>query len=178
MEWIFIGILVVIIVVLLLKDSRRNQEIAELAEELAEVQLADKVQQARKEAVEKSNQIVKGKVLEQFAPYFATFPYHPQDARFLGSPIDFVVFDGLTEGEIRQIVFVEVKTGNMDRKLPKREQQVKDCIAQGKVSWVFVQHPQLNEADYAYPQKLMKTSISTKLWGKVKSILGGKIDKA
>jgi predicted Holliday junction resolvase-like endonuclease len=167
MEWIFIGILLVIIVVLLLKDSRRNQEIAELAEELAEVQLADKVQQARKEAVEKSNQIVKGKVLEQFAPYFATFPFHPQDARFVGSPIDFVVFDGLTEGEIKQIVFVEVKTGNMDRKLPKRELQVKECIEQGKVSWVFVQHPQLNEANYTYSQDLVKRSVSKKIWSSV-----------
>ncbi len=142
-EWIFIVILLVIIVILLFKDRKRHEEITQLAEELAAVQVQDQIQQARKDAIDKSNQIVKGKVLEHFSPYFPTFPYNPQDARFLGSPIDFIVFDGLSEGELRQIIFVEVKTGTQDRKLPKREQQVKECIIQGKVQWVFVQHPVL-----------------------------------
>jgi hypothetical protein len=55
----------------------------------------------------------------------------------------------------------------MDRKLPKRELQVKECIEQGKVSWVFVQHPQLNEANYTYSQDLVKRSVSKKIWSSV-----------
>ena len=40
------------------------------------------------------------------------FRYDPGDSRFLGSPVDFVVFAGLWEAdEVEQIVFVEVKTG-------------------------------------------------------------------
>jgi len=34
---------------------------------------------------------------------------NPKDARFLGTPLDFIVFDGLDEGEVRRIVFVEVR---------------------------------------------------------------------
>jgi predicted Holliday junction resolvase-like endonuclease len=36
--------------------------------------------------------------------------FNSRDARFLGSPLDFVVFRRLEEGdEVRRIVFVEVK---------------------------------------------------------------------
>jgi predicted Holliday junction resolvase-like endonuclease len=145
-EWIFIGILSLIIVALVLKDRKRNDNVQALAEELAKVQVANKLSQAKKEVLDKSSQIVKGKVLEHFSPYFPNFPYNPQDARFLGSPIDFIVFDGLSEGELRKIVFVEVKTGTKDRKLPPREQMVKECIETGQVEWVYVQHPVLQES--------------------------------
>jgi predicted Holliday junction resolvase-like endonuclease len=33
------------------------------------------------------------------------------DIRFLGSPVDLVVFDGLAEGQVRRLIFVEVKSG-------------------------------------------------------------------
>ena len=145
MEWIFISILTLIIIVLLIKDRKRNEEVYVLAEEIAQTQVAEKLQQAKKDVLDKSSQIVKGKVLEHFSPYFPNFPYNPQDARFLGSPIDFIVFDGLAEGELKQIVFIEVKTGTQDRKLPKREQMVKDCVEKGNVHWIYVQHPVLQE---------------------------------
>jgi predicted Holliday junction resolvase-like endonuclease len=167
-EWVFIVILVVLLVVLLLKDRKRHEEVTALAQELAQTQVQDQLQQARKEAVEKSNQIVKGKVLEHFSPYFPTFPYNPQDARFLGSPIDFVVFDGLSEGNLKQIVFVEVKSGTQDRKLPKREQQVKDCVMQGKVHWIYVQHPVLPAQEQ---ENLLAPMTTTKsFWQQLKSI--------
>lgn len=170
-EWIFIVILLVIIVILLFKDRKRHEEITTLAEELAAVQVQDQIKQARKEAVDKSNQIVKGKVLEHFSPYFPNFPYNPQDARFLGAPIDFIVFDGLSEGELRQIVFVEVKSGTQERKLPKREQQVRDCIEKGKVHWIFVQHPVLQERENSKLFEPDADEESPSIWGKIKKIL-------
>ena len=66
-------------------------------------------------------------------PYFPDFPFNPKDARFLGSPIDLIVFDGLDAGQIEQIVLVEVKTGGSS--LSKRERQIRDVILQGKISW-------------------------------------------
>ena len=52
-------------------------------------------------------------VQEHLAPLFPAFlsQFNPKDARFLGTPLDFIVFDGLDEGEVRRVVFVEVKTG-------------------------------------------------------------------
>lgn len=62
------------------------------------------------------------------------FPYDPGDSRFLGSPVDFVVFAGLREGdEVEEIVFVEVKTGKS--RLSRREQSVRRAVEEGRVSW-------------------------------------------
>jgi predicted Holliday junction resolvase-like endonuclease len=55
------------------------------------------------------------------------------DVRFLGTPVDLVVFDGLAEGRVRRIVFVEVKTGRSS--LTIRERCVRDLIQAGEVEW-------------------------------------------
>ncbi len=59
----------------------------------------------------RSRQTLGGRFAEQLAPYFDEFNYDPTEARFLGSPIDFVVFPGIATGVPRGIVFVEVKSG-------------------------------------------------------------------
>lgn len=61
------------------------------------------------------------------------FPYNPKEVRFVGSPIDLIVFDGLDEGELRDIIFLEVKTGNSS--LSNRQRQIKDAILAGRVLW-------------------------------------------
>lgn len=70
---------------------------------------------------------------EQLVPHLPDFEFNPKDARFLGQPVDFVVFDGLDEGELRRIVFVEVKTG--ESKLTTRERQIREAIRQGRIGW-------------------------------------------
>ena len=87
----------------------------------------------KKEAIEKSKAIVRGKVTEQIAPYLPGFKYNPKDVRFIGSPIDFVVFDGLDEGDLRKVVFVEVKTGKAS--LSNREKLIKEAIEEKRVAW-------------------------------------------
>jgi predicted Holliday junction resolvase-like endonuclease len=56
-----------------------------------------------------------------------------QDVRFLGSPIDLVIFDGLAEGRLRRIVFLEIKTGRSG--LTHRERCVRDVIHAGDIEW-------------------------------------------
>jgi predicted Holliday junction resolvase-like endonuclease len=46
------------------------------------------------------------------------FTFNGRDAQPLGSPVDFIVFDGLDEGELREIVFVEVKSGKRSQLNP------------------------------------------------------------
>ncbi|MHB1496325.1 MAG: Holliday junction resolvase-like protein [Acidimicrobiales bacterium] len=90
---------------------------------------------ARQDSLTRSHMTVSGKVQEHLAPLFPGFcdEFSPRDARFLGSPVDFVVFDGLDSGEIAKVVFLEVKTGRSA--LSARERQVRDAIEQGKVEW-------------------------------------------
>ena len=52
---------------------------------------------ARKKSVNTSRAVLKGKMAEQFAPLFPEFDYLPSDAKFLGDPVDYVVFSGYSE---------------------------------------------------------------------------------
>jgi len=90
----------------------------------------------RKDAASKSRSTLTGKITEHFIPYFPDFSYDPQDARFLGAPIDFVVFDGMSNGEIKEIVLVEVKTNTSG--LSKRERQLRDAVNEGRVKWTEI----------------------------------------
>jgi predicted Holliday junction resolvase-like endonuclease len=88
----------------------------------------------RDDAVQRSLAVTAGKVHEQLVPYLPEFPYNPKDVRFLGSPVDLVVFDGLAEGRLERIVFVEVKTGGAG--LTGRERMVRGVVREGQVEWV------------------------------------------
>ena len=97
----------------------------------------------RQDAIQKSQAVVTGKVTEHFVPYLPDFHFNPKDARFLGTPIDFVVFDGLDQGDVKRVVFVEVKTGASQ--LSPRERQVRKAIDAHNVEWILVR-PQLSQA--------------------------------
>ena len=87
----------------------------------------------RRQAIDQHRAVTQGQVYEQLVPYLPEFGFSPKDARFLGRPVDFVVFDGLDEGELRRIVFVEVKTGGS--KLTPRERMIRDAVREGRVAW-------------------------------------------
>ena len=87
----------------------------------------------RHDAIQRSLAVTAGKVYEQLVPYLPDFPFNPKDVRFLGSPVDFVVFDGLSDGQVARIVFVEVKTG--EAQLSGRERRVRDAVHEARVEW-------------------------------------------
>ena len=82
---------------------------------------------------------VSGRVFERVAPYLPGFAFNPRDVRFIGDPVDFVVFDGLAEGNLRRVVFVEVKTGAGD--LNGNERRVKSSIVERRVEWQMYRVP-------------------------------------
>ena len=88
----------------------------------------------RENAVQRSLAVTAGKVHEQLVPYLPEFGFNPKDARFLGSPVDLVVFDGLADGAVKRVVFLEVKTGGAS--LTARERQVREVIEARAVAWV------------------------------------------
>ena len=88
---------------------------------------------ARQSAIQQSRAVSRGQMYEQLVPHLPDFEFNPKDARFLGQPVDFVVFDGLDEGELRRIVFVEVKTGGA--KLTRREALIRDAVREGRIAW-------------------------------------------
>ena len=95
--------------------------------------------QIRREAITGSQAAVAGRVFERVAPYLPGFGFNPKDARFVGDPVDFVVFDGLSEGNVRSVVFVEVKTGAGE--LNGNERRVKAAISERRVEWSLFRVP-------------------------------------
>ena len=89
----------------------------------------------RSDAIKRSRSVIGGQVAEQLAPFLPGFPCHPGDARFIGKPVDFIAFPGLTEDNtVHEVLLIEVKTGKSA--LSGREKEVKRAIAEGRVRYV------------------------------------------
>ena len=87
----------------------------------------------RQEAISKSRSVLAGQFSEQLSPFLPEFPFNPKEVRFIGNPIDFVAFKGINNKNISEVAFIEIKSGNS--KLSPIQQQIKDLIKHGKVSW-------------------------------------------
>jgi len=85
----------------------------------------------RKDAVKKSRDVTLWYVHEKLAPILPNFPYNYKDLTFLGKWVDYVVFDGLSEWQLRQVVFLEIKSGGS--RLNKNEQQIKNIVGARRV---------------------------------------------
>ena len=94
-------------------------------------------EELRRDAIKRSEAVIRGRITEHLMPFFPDFKYNPKDARFIGNPVDLIVFDGLSEGEVKKIVFVEVKTGR-NPSLSERERKVRDCVRNREVSYEVI----------------------------------------
>ncbi len=64
---------------------------------------SERIERARKDAVERSRAVISGQISEQIAPWLPDFPVNPSEARFIGKPVDFVAFSGAEEGDVREV---------------------------------------------------------------------------
>ena len=99
----------------------------------AKRQLEEKIPKIREDAIKQSRAVLSGQFSEQMAPYFPDFHYSPTEARFIGKPIDFIIFKGMDGRKIDEVVFVEVKSGQSG--LSKVQKTLKHAIESKKVSW-------------------------------------------
>ena len=97
-----------------------------------------------KEAISQSRAVLGGKFTEQMAPYLPEFNYDPTEARFIGSPIDLIIFPGLAKGDPEEIVIMEIKTGKTSQLTPQ-ERKIRQLIEDGMVRWELLQKPQEEE---------------------------------
>jgi len=112
-----------------LENEKENEKkIAELKEKFLEL-----IKGHRRDAIMKSRNTIMGKLWETITPYIPKFIHNPADMRFLGSPIDYIIFDGMKEKDIRKVIFLEVKSGNS--KLNAQEKKLKEVIQNKKVKW-------------------------------------------
>lgn len=101
----------------------------------------------RSDAKESSRHSLKGKIGEQMSPLFPEFysKYQPSDARFLGSPIDYIIFKHMSEYDRKtkaedvpiDVVLVEVKSSKKAG-LTEKEKAVKIAVDEGRVTFDVV----------------------------------------
>ncbi len=99
----------------------------------AERELPRLLEEERGDAVRRSRAVIGGQMAEQLAPWLPGFPFDPSEVRFIGKPVDFIAFSGSSEGEIDEVVFVEVKSGKSS--LNRVERSLKAAIQEGRVGW-------------------------------------------
>ena len=93
----------------------------------------------RQDAIARSRAVLAGNFSEQLAPYLPDFPFNPSECKFIGKPVDFIVFHGLDEKNVTGVSFVEVKSGKS--KLSGTEKSVKSAIENKNVEWVDYRVP-------------------------------------
>ena len=85
----------------------------------------------RKSVLKWSRNQILGELYEKILPALPDFPYAPKDMVFTGKWCDYIIFDGLTEWRLREIVFLELKSGNA--RLSHNEAAIKSVIDQKRV---------------------------------------------
>jgi predicted Holliday junction resolvase-like endonuclease len=93
----------------------------------------DKFPEEKKAAVRRSRSVLSGMFAEQLAPYLPNFPFSPTEAKFIGAPIDFLVFKGMDAQHIEEVIFVEVKSGSA--RLNHNERSLREAIENKRVRW-------------------------------------------
>ena len=149
---LIIGILIgAIISYWFLLQMGRGQRLAHYEQQIAQLRLTHQQQliEAKKRSVNTSRAVLKGKMAEQFAPLFPEFHYLPSDAKFLGDPVDYVIFDGYTDfrdgdgcAEDINVILIDIKSGQA--RLSKGQQAIAQAIAAGRVRFETV-HIDFNE---------------------------------
>jgi predicted Holliday junction resolvase-like endonuclease len=117
---------------------RKNLE--EHYKDQMEIWKKGELERAVKDSVNKSRSILRGKTTEQLVPLTEEFlkEFIPSDAKFLGSPIDYVIFSGagsITDGEEKdiEIIFMDIKTGKA--RLTKVQRAIKKAVEEKRIRW-------------------------------------------
>ncbi len=103
---------------------------------------AEALTKARRDSVSRSRAVLKGKMAEQMAPLLPGFDYWPADARFLGDPVDYVIFDGYSrikdgdEEQSLEIVIADIKEGRA--RLSRGQRRIAQAVAAGRVRFEVV----------------------------------------
>jgi len=117
--------------------SQKGQEIYDLyREELKERR--SELKERRKHISESSEIQARatniGFILERLAPALGTFRFECGDCRSLFDPIDYIIFEGLSQkGLVTRIIFADIKTGNAA--LSSKQREIRSLVKNKKVEF-------------------------------------------
>lgn len=116
-----------------------EKQIAAMALEMAQWK-GEELGKAIKSSNVRSRSILRGKNAEHYVPFSEDFlqEFSPSDAKFLGAPIDYVIFKNASritdkeEAEV-EIVFADIKTGKAQ--LTAVQRAIRKAVENGKIRW-------------------------------------------
>ena len=111
-----------------------------LWQQIEETRWLDERERAVRDAISKSRAVLGGRFTEQMVPFLPDFRYDPTEARFIGNPIDMVVFPGLARGDPQEIVIMEIKSGRTAQLSPT-ERKIQQLVEEGMVRWELLHRP-------------------------------------
>lgn len=137
-----VGLIITVCVYLIMKIQLRHR-ISLVIKEF-EKTWAEQESSVRKDAADRSRYVLKGKIAEHMVPLLSDiFKYDPSDARFIGAPIDYLIFDGYTAVKDNNsddpitVILADIKTGNAT--LNRTERKIKEAVEAGRVRWETIQ---------------------------------------
>ena len=117
------------------------------------------VMRERSDAVGRSRSVILGELYETMAPLRPGFRYAPRDMVFLGKGVDYLIFDGLSEGSLREIVFLELKTGKSKQNF--NEKAIEQCIRRGSVRYELERQSHVSKTVKTHSHVPHSTSASS-----------------
>jgi predicted Holliday junction resolvase-like endonuclease len=127
-------------------------------------QLEKSIAEARKDSLKRSRSVIRGQASEHLAPYVIEGT-NPKDYRFMGNPIDYICFDGLsdvldgTQNELKSVRFVDIKTGKSN--LNKSQRRIRDAISENKVTFEVINLDNEIEKQNDFTNEKLKSSSNT-----------------
>ena len=76
----------------------------------------------------------KGKIVEGLIPVMKGFGYEMEDCRFLANPIDYIIFEGASQGNVEHITFMDIKAGKT-ADLDTHQRKIRDAIKNNDVKF-------------------------------------------
>ena len=128
---IIVTIALVFLVVLVIKFQQKHDKDI--------MKMEQRIFYERRDAVDTSRRVLKGQIGEQMSPLLPDFyeKYEPSDARFLGSPIDFVIFKNMSifkeEKQPIEVILLDVKTGKSG--LSPLQKAIEKAVEEGRVEF-------------------------------------------
>lgn len=137
-------VIVLLIIIILLGYScddtdKGGEEVIQRMLDEAKKEYEIKLQKEKDKILKSSKAVIRGKISEEIVPLLPNFPYKIEDCRFSGQPVDYIIYDGMsefrdgnTEKEIT-IILMDVKTGSASRS--KVQNAIKKAIETGRIKF-------------------------------------------
>ena len=137
---ILLFVVAILLIAYVLYLKRERSVLLREIEVRAEKRFMEMKEIFKQEVLEKSRAVLKGRISEQIIPFLEQFKYNPSDARFIGSPIDYIIFDGYTELKDNRVekpitvILADVKSGK-SATLTHEQKKVKEAVEEKRVRW-------------------------------------------